>query len=44
MAQNIYAIFEKELKKTLSPLEVSRIQEWFATNNEEDISNAIKDL
>ena len=44
MAQNVYALFEKELKRTLSPLEVSRIQEWFATNNEEDISNAIKDL
>lgn len=44
MAQNVYALFEKELKRTLSPLEVSRIQEWFATNNDEDISNAIKDL
>ena len=44
MAQNVYALFEKELKRTLSPLEVSRIQEWFATNNDEDVSNAIKDL
>lgn len=44
MAQNVYALFEKELKRTLSPLEVSRIQEWFVTNNDEDISNAIKDL
>ena len=44
MAQNVYAVFEKELKRTLSPLEVSRIQEWFSTNNDEDIINAIKDL
>ena len=44
MAQNVYALFEKELKRTLSPLEVSRIQEWFATNNDEDFSNAIKYL
>lgn len=44
MAQNVYALFEKELKRTLSPLEVSRIQEWFSTNNDEDVSNAIKDL
>ena len=44
MAQNVYALFEKELKRTLSPLEVSRIQEWFSTNDDEDVSNAIKDL
>ena len=44
MAQNVYAVFEKELKRTLSPLEVSRIQEWFSTNTDEDIINAIKDL
>lgn len=43
--QNVYAILEKELKRTLSPIEVSRIQEWFTMNyTEEDIVNAIKDL
>ena len=43
--QNIYAILEKELKRTLSPIEVSRIQEWFTMNYvEDDIVNAIKDL
>ncbi|MCH5171315.1 MAG: DnaD domain protein [Erysipelotrichales bacterium] len=43
--QNIYAILESELKRTLSPIEISRIQEWFTMNyTEEDIVNAIKDL
>lgn len=43
--QNCYVIFEKELKRTLSPLEVSRIQEWFTMDyNETAIFNALKDL
>ena len=43
--QNVYSILEKELKRTLSPIEISRIQEWFTMNyTEEDIVNAIKDL
>ena len=43
--QNVYAMLEKELKRTLSPIEISRIQEWFTMNyTEEDIINAIKDL
>lgn len=43
--QNVYAMLEKELKRTLSPIEISRIQEWFTLNySEKDIVNAIKDL
>ncbi|MCI6357807.1 MAG: hypothetical protein MR766_04155 [Erysipelotrichaceae bacterium] len=43
--QNVYGILEKELKRTLSPIEISRIQEWFTINyTEKDIENAVKDL
>ncbi len=43
--QNVYEILEKELKRTLSPVEISRIQEWFTMNyTEDEIINAIKDL
>lgn len=43
--QNVYGILEKELKRTLSPIEISRIQEWFTINySEKDIENAVKDL
>lgn len=43
--QNVYGVLEKELKRTLSPIEISRIQEWFTINyTEKDIENAVKDL
>ena len=43
--QNAYSVLERELGRTLSPIEISRIQEWFTINySEEDINNAIKDL
>lgn len=43
--QNVYGILEKELKRTLSPIEISRIQEWLTINyTEKDIENAVKDL
>lgn len=43
--QNVYGILEKELKRTLSPIEISRIQEWFTINyTGKDIENAVKDL
>lgn len=43
--QNVYGMLEKELKRTLSPIEISRIQEWFTINyTEKDIENAVKDL
>lgn len=45
MVMNCYAECERELKRTLSPVEVSRIQEWFAIGyDEQAVYNAIKDL
>ncbi len=42
---SIYQLFEKELCRTLSPLEMARIQEWFTMSYTEDmIKNAIKDV
>lgn len=42
--KNIYAIFEKELSRTLSPLEFSMISEWLNYGySEEMIINALKE-
>lgn len=41
---NIYANFEKELGRSLSPLEISRIREWIDIGySEENIINALKE-
>lgn len=43
--QNIYAVFEKELKRPLSPVEFSLIQDWIDSGyKDEDILNAIKEI
>lgn len=35
--QNIYMIFEKELKRTLSPAEFQKIREWISLGYSEDV-------
>ena len=35
--QNIYAIFEKELKRTLSPAEFQKIREWISLGYSEEV-------
>ena len=41
---NIFAVFQNELGRSLSPLEISRIREWVALGyNDETIINALKE-
>jgi DNA replication protein len=35
--QNIYAVFEKELKRTLSPAEFQKIREWISLGYSEEV-------
>ena len=42
--ENIYSAFEKELGRTLSPVEISKIREWVSFGySDEMIINALKD-